>query len=258
MQIACCQFDIAWEDKPANFRKVAGMVREAKLEPGTLLVLPEMFATGYSMNAAALTEPAAGETASFLSTLASGHRIYVLGGVAVRGPAGKPRNESLVFDPHGAAVARYAKAYPFSPAREGEHYAAGDDIVTFDCSGCRVAMTVCYDLRFPELYRRAAGKADLFTVIASWPIARDAHWMALLRARAIENQAYVAGCNRCGKDPKFTYSGRSQVIDPHGEVVADAGGDERIIRADVNLSLLREYRQKLPFLGDIRRDPAGV
>ena len=121
MQVACCQFDIAWEDKPANFRKVAAMVRGADLAPGTLLVLPEMFATGFSMNAAALNEPVTGETASFLSTLASGHRIYVLGGVAVRGPDGKPRNESLVFDPHGAPVARYAKAYPFSPGREGEH-----------------------------------------------------------------------------------------------------------------------------------------
>jgi len=258
MQVACCQFNIAWEDKPANFSKVAAMVGGAELEPGTLLLLPEMFATGYSMNAAAISEPPQGESAEFLSRLAERHLLFVLAGVAVSGPEGRFRNEAMVYDPRGELVTRYAKVQLFSPAREGEHYCGGDDIVTFDWSGCRVAMTVCYDLRFPELYRRAAGRADLFTVIASWPVARDTHWMALLRARAIENQAYVAGCNRCGTDPKFNYSGRSQIIDPHGELVADAGGDERIIRADVNLSLLREYRQKLPFLGDIRRDPAGV
>src|SRR5215208_5406848 len=109
MQVACCQFEMAWEDKPANFRIVAEMVRQAELEPGTLLLLPEMFATGFTMNAAAVTEPPAGETAGFLSQLAAAHRIYVIGGVAVTGSDGRPHNEALVYDPRGALVARYAK-----------------------------------------------------------------------------------------------------------------------------------------------------
>ena len=113
---------------------------------------------------------------------------------------------------------------------------------------------VCYDLRFPELFRRAAGEgAALLPVIANWPVTREAHWTTLLRARAIENQAYVAGCNRVGRDGNaLEYSGRSQIIDFKGEVLADAGGEETVITATVEPAALRDYRKSLPFLADMR------
>ena len=261
MQLACCQFDIAWEDKPANYRRVEGLVRDAGLEAGALLLLPEMFATGFSMNADAVAEPPDGPTVRFLSELAARHRIHVVGGVAVADPrrGGRPCNEAVVAAPSGEVVARYAKAYPFTPGTEDRHYAAGTDPVDFAWSGSRVSPTVCYDLRFPELFRRAlarAGRAvEVFTVIANWPASRVEHWATLLRARAIENQAFVAGCNRVGADPALAYTGRSQIIDPGGGVLADAGNEETVIRAALDLHNLREYRRKLPFLSDMRPSP---
>jgi omega-amidase len=258
VQIACCQFDIAWEDKPANYRRVRDLVRAAKLGPGTLLLLPEMFATGFSMNAATVAEPPGGPTVKFLSELATENRIHVIGGVAVADPArgSMPCNEAVAVDPSGKVVRRYAKVYPFSPGTEDQHYAAGKEPVDFEWSGCRVAPTVCYDLRFPELFRRAVARSgravELLTVIANWPVSRIEHWATLLRARAIENQAYVAGCNRVGKDPALSYNGRSQIIDPSGNVLADAGDKETVIRAELDLGNLREYRRKLPFLSDMR------
>ena len=261
MQVACCQFDIAWEDKPANYRRVAAMVGDAKLAAGeTLLLLPEMFATGFSMNAARTAEPVDGPTAQFVADLARRHGLHVLAGVVVSdaaAPAGRARNEALAFDPSGNRVGRYAKAHLFRFAGETDHYAPGDGAAAaFDWSGCEVAPAVCYDLRFPEHFRRPAGGwPALIAVIANWPAAREAHWLALLKARAIENQAYVAAVNRVGTDGNgHRYSGRSQIIDPRGEVIADAGGDETVIRAAVDLKGLREYRRSFPALADVRDD----
>ena len=257
MQIACCQFDIAWEDKPANFRRVTGLVRAAKLEPGALLLLPEMFATGFSMNTAVTAEPVNGPTARFLSDLAREHRIYVLGGVAIRPGVGRPQNQARVYDPAGQLVASYAKEYLFTLGGEDKHYdRGGGEIATFACGegSPTVVPRVCYDLRFPERFRRAllAG-AHLFAVIANWPVKRHTHWLTLLSARAIENLAFVAGCNRVGRDGNgLDHAGGSRIIDFGGAVLADAGGEETVITATVELAALREYRRALPFLEDMR------
>lgn len=253
MRVACCQFDIAWEDKPANYARVRQFVRDANLARGTLLLLPEMFATGFSMNASNIAERPDGETARIVAALAREFGLYVVAGVVLSDAGEQPRNEAMVFDPAGALLCRYAKVHRFSFAGEHEHYAAGAAPTSFAVDGVRVQPTVCYDLRFPELFRTPAVRgAELICVIANWPAARDAHWMALLQARAIENQAYVAGVNRCGRDPNVEYSGRSQIASPRGEVLADAGGDERIIQAELDLERLREYRRKFPALNDVR------
>jgi predicted amidohydrolase len=256
MHLACCQFDIAWEDKPANYRRVAELVRGADLAPDSLLLLPEMFAAGFSMNVAATAEPPEGPTARFLSELASEHRLFVVGGAVITDPAtGRPRNEALAFEPSGRLSARYAKVYPFSLSREHEYHAAGERVVPFEWTGSRVSPAVCYDLRFPELFRRSAREgAEVLPVIANWPATREAHWTTLLRARAIENQAYAAGCNRVGRDGNgLVYSGRSQIIDFRGEILADAGGEQTVISAPVDLPALRDYRRSLPFLADMRQ-----
>lgn len=256
MQIACCQFDIAWEDKPANYRRVGAMARAARLAPGALLLLPEMFATGFSMNVAATAEPVDGPTVAFMSNLAKEHRVHVVGGAVITDAStGRPRNEALAFGPDGRLAARYAKVYPFSPSREHEHHVAGENTSCFHWAELCVSPAVCYDLRFPELFRRAAGEgAELLPVIANWPSTRESHWVALLRARAIENQAYAAGCNRIGVDgADLHYSGHSQIIDFRGDVLTDAGGEEKIISATVDPAALREYRRSLPFLADMRR-----
>ena len=139
-----------------NYRRVETLVGDAALPPGTLLLLPEMFATGFTMNAVAAAEALDGRTASFLGDLARRHRIFVQAGVVVRGAGdGQPRNEALVFDPEGRRLARYAKMHLFSLAGEPLHYMAGESPVVFGWQGAVVAPAICYDLRFPELFRRA-------------------------------------------------------------------------------------------------------
>jgi predicted amidohydrolase len=143
---------------------------------------------------------------------------------------------------------------PFTPGGEADHYAAGERPVAFRWNDCTVSPFVCYDLRFPEIFRQAAAahQPELFAVIANWPEKRIQHWVRLLQARAIENQAYVIGVNRVGADPHLTYPGRSLIIDPQGEILVDAGSNEGCIRAKLDLPGLRKYREGLPFLADLR------
>ena len=254
MQVACCQFDIRWEDKPANYARVRAMVASAGLAPGSLLVLPEMFATGYSMAAERVAEEPGGPTFAFRSELAARHAVHVVGGVAVRAPDGRARNEAVAFAADGRLVAPYAKMHLFTYAGEHDHYAPGDAVATFDWSGCAVAPAVCYDLRFPELFRRAAGGGEqLFVVIANWPVAREPHWLALLRARAIENQAYVVGVNRVGTAGDGTeHVGDSRIVSPTGELLATAAGVETVLVADVDAAEVAATRDRFRFLADRR------
>lgn len=255
MKLIGCQFDIAWEDPKANYAKVTEMLKGADLEEGSLIALPEMFPTGFTMNVDEVAEKDPSPSEEFMAAQAREHKIFLLGGVIRRGPFGAVRNQSIVFSPQGEPVSRYTKIQGFTPGGESDAYAAGDEIAMFAWNGFNVAQFVCYDLRFPELFRAAAKLgADLFTVIASWPNMRQAHWTRLLQARAIENQAYVLGVNRCGTDPKFQYAGGSLIVDYGGEILADAGDKDGLIDVAPSLENLREYRAKLPFLEDMRDD----
>ena len=178
----------------------------------------------------------------------------LVGGVAVRDRDGQARNKALVFSPVGEMVCFYGKQRPFTPGAEDQHYAPGGKGVAFDWQGCTVSPFICYDLRFPELFRDVAAKQrpELFVVIANFPAKRLSHWIQLLRARAIENQAYVLGVNRVGSDPFYSYSGHSLVVDPLGEIVADGGENEGVVRAKLDLENLAKYRVGLPFLNDLK------
>ncbi len=252
MRVYAVQFDIAWEDKPTNFATVRRMLREGSPQPGSLVVLPEMFATGFSMNVDRVAEPKQGPTAAFLSSVAAEWKSYVIGGVATLTDGDKARNEAVVFDPTGREIARYVKQQPFTLGGEREQYAAGTHHVVVACGEFTVAPLVCYDLRFPELFRPAARDgAEVIAVIANWPRPRDAHWLALLRARAIENQAYVVGVNRCGHDPRLVYRGQSLIVDPHGNTLAEAGEGEELLSAELDRKDLVDYRRKFPALADM-------
>jgi predicted amidohydrolase len=248
------QFDIAWENKPTNFEKVHGLLKQAAPTKNSLVVLPEMFATGFTMNTAAMAEPYGGETEQFLSRTAKEFGIYLVAGAALIARNGLSRNKALTFSPAGELLGFYAKMRPFTPGGEAEHYTAGERFTTFRWAECTVAPFICYDLRFPELFREAAAahRPELFTVIASWPSKRIEHWVKLLQARAIENQAYVIGVNRIGTDPYYSYTGRSLIVDPHGAILADAGETEGVIRAELDIPMLLKYREGLPFLADMK------
>ncbi len=255
MQVACVQFDIAWEDMHANYASVRSLLGAAGLPPGSLAILPEMFATGFSMDVDAASDDPDRETQQVLADFACRMGIYLLGGVVSRAPDGRGYNEAVACDPSGAIVARYQKMHPFALAGEAEHYVAGSKIVLFPWHSFIVCPLICYDLRFPELFRAAVRQgANFFTVIANWPTTREEHWVKLLQARAIENQAYVAGINRTGKDPRYTYGGRSLIIDPHGEILADAGASPGVIRAETEFDAMQAYRRDFPALADMRND----
>lgn len=253
MKLYCVQHHIAWENKRENFARVEALLTMARPEAGSLVLLPEMFATGFSMNARAIAEERGRKTEQFLAAKAKQFSVFLLGGVVAAQSTGKGCNHCVVFSPDGAEVARYDKLQPFTPGGESDNYQAGKEVVIFPWQGFTVAPFICYDLRFPEHFRAATRRgAQLFTVISSWPGARIQHWVTLLQARAIENQAYVAGVNRCGSDPKFTYTGRSLIVSPKGDILADAGNGETVIHSDVHLDELLAYRKDLPFLDDIR------
>jgi omega-amidase len=253
MKIFCCQHDIVWENKPANHAKVRMLLKAANIPHGSLVLLPELFSTGFSMNVQGICEGKACETERFLIELAQEMNATVLGGAAVIGPDGRGRNQSIVFSPEGKEMARYSKMQPFSLGGELQHYTPGEELVTFTWGGFTVAPFICYDLRFPELFRAAARKGvHLMTVIANWPVTRIQHWITLLQARAIENQAYVAGVNRCGTDPRYIYNGRSIIVSPHGDILADAGNGESVIGADLDLAAVTKWRADFPALQDMR------
>jgi predicted amidohydrolase len=253
MKLYCVQHDIVWENKRANFTRVEALLAKTRAEPGSLVLLPEMFATGFSMNAKAIEEKRGGETEQFLAAAAKKFNVFLLGGFVAAQAGGKGFNQCVVFSPDGSEVARYNKIQPFTPGGESDNYEAGRDVVIFSWQGFAVAPFICYDLRFPEHFRTAARRgAQLLTVISSWPVARIQHWVTLLQARAIENQAYVAAVNRCGTDPKLTYNGRSLIVSPKGDVLADAADGEKVISAEVKLEEVLAYRKDLPFLHDMR------
>lgn len=259
MRVIVVQPDMAWEDKSANFDQVRSLLAGAEVPAGSLIVLPEMFATGFSMNVAGIAEPAeGGETQRYVESLASQYRSTVLAGLVVRAADGRGLNQALAIGPDGREVGRYSKMHPFTFAGEDQHYAAGDEVVVLPVGQFQVGLHVCYDLRFPELYRQSVRRgADVLVTMANFPLARQSHWLSLNVARAIENQAYVVGCNRCGRDPGNDYGGRSLVVDPQGAVLADGGDQAGIVSADLETAVVSEYRSKFPALADMRERLMG-
>lgn len=258
MNIHAVQHDIAWEDKPATHARVAALLAAQPPAAGSLVVLPEMFATGFSLDAARTDDTTSRLTETFLAQLARQYDVCMLAGVVGRNAAGRPGNQALAVAPDGLELARYTKLRPFTPGGETVNYAPGDRTLICEWHGWRVAPFICYDLRFPELVRPvAAAGVDLLVFIASWPDKRIAHWVKLLQARAIENQCYVVGVNRVGADPDHRYCGRSLVVDYFGETIADAGAGECVITASLDRVALDQYRAGLPFLKDIRPEFLG-
>ncbi len=255
MKVFCCQHDIAWEDKAATHALVQAVLAEAALPAGSLVVLPEMFSTGFSVDVRVVAEGEGRASERFLAGIAKERGIFVQGGIVRAQADGRGRNEAVTFTPEGCEIARYCKMQPFTLGGETAAFAAGSGPIVFQCGEILVAPFICYDLRFPEIFRPSAReRVQLITVIASWPDARLGQWVKLLQARAIENQCYVAGVNRTGSDPHLHYSGRSMIVDFRGDIIADAGDGAAIIGADLDLAALAQYRRDLPFLDDIRDD----
>ena len=253
MKVAAIQHDVAWEDPPANHARLTPLIAEAADAGARLVVLTEMYATGFSLAANRIAEAADGPSVAYLADRAAEHGLWVAGSVPVRDrPDALPVNRMVVAGPDGQNH-HYDKLYPFTYAREHEQYRAGDRPVTIDIEGVRTSLFVCYDLRFSEAFWDLAAHTDLYLVVANWPESRRYHWRTLLRARAIENQAWVVGVNRVGEGDGLTYVGDTVIVDPLGEPVAEATeGAEEVVVADVDPARVAEVRAAFPFLPDRR------
>jgi predicted amidohydrolase len=253
VRIALIQLDLAWEDAPANHQRADRRLREAAALGARLAILPEMFSAGFSMATEKVAEPEGGPSETFLRDTAEGLGMWILGGIPeVPGP----RNVAVLVSPDGV-VHRYTKIHPFSFGDENRHYVPGDRVATWDVEGLRITPLICYDLRFPEPFRLAADDTDAYVVIASWPERRRAHWSTLLRARAIENQAYVLGVNRVGEGGGLSYSGQSVAVDPWGDALVEGAKQEAVLVADIDPAVVAEARRTFPPLRD-RRPEAMV
>ena len=244
------QMELAWENPQANFERAASHMARAAAAGARVVALPEMFATGFSMRSETMAAHA-DVTISFLTTQARQLGVHVIGGFA--DPCSVlPKNAAGVYAPDVGEIARYHKIHPFSLAREHEHFGGGDRVLTFEAAGLRICPLICYDLRFPEIFRTVAERTDLFIIIANWPEQRREAWSTLLRARAIENQCFVLGINRVGEGNGLFYSGDSALVGPLGEVRSSAAGCEALVGGEVTGEEVLEVRRRFSFLADRR------
>jgi len=244
LRITIVQTALHWQEAEANRRMFSEKLAAAA--PATdLIVLPEMFTTGFSMRAAELAEEAEGPTLAWMQQQAKQHNAVITGSVIVK-EKGSYYNRLLWVRPDGS-YASYNKRHLFRMAKEHHTYAAGSERLVVDLKGWKVCPLVCYDLRFPVWSRNTGNGYDLLLYVANWPKARSLAWRTLLKARAIENQAYVAGLNRVGTDGNgHPYSGDSAIIHPKGYTLLEASETEGIYTLVLNKQELDDYREAFP------------
>lgn len=240
LKVALCQFDMVWEDTAANLRTAGRMVAEADAD---LVILPEMFATGFVTDPGRVAQPMSGEIVQEMTRWVRTTGKAVAGSLIVE-EEGRYYNRLLFIKPSGERV-QSDKRHLFSIGGEGANFCPGRERGVVEYGGIRFLLQVCYDLRFP-VWSRCRNDYDAIIYVASWPAGRRDVWRTLLRARAIENQAYVLGVNRTGDDPRLHYSGDSAVIGCKGETLAEAGEGQRLLTARLDMDELRRFREKFP------------
>jgi predicted amidohydrolase len=253
MKLGLVQYNPHWEDKSKNQEKILSLINSIP-SPPDILIFPEMSLTGYTMNTS-LGEPfdlSQSQTLQFFSNLSKEKSINTIAGF-IELDQDKVYNTLFVINREGKVISKYRKIHLFSFAGEERHYRSGDKPEIVSLENIKIGLSICYDLRFPEMFRfYAKEKVDLIVNIANWPDTRIEHYVHLLKARAIENQCFVAGVNRVGKTRKDNYDGRSSVFDPLGNEIISVKNEERIIIAEIDLKKVELVRSKFPFLDDIK------
>jgi len=243
LYLALIQTDLVWQDPLANRAAFEPLLQQAR--GADLVLLPEMFTTGFSMQSAELAEPEGGPTTQWLLEQARLIDAVMAGSLIIQATDGSYRNRFLWARPDGT-LAYYDKRHLFRMAGEHKHFAAGAEQLVLELKGWRVRPMVCYDSRFP-VWSRDAGSTDLLLYTANWPAARRQHWNRLLPARAIENLCYVVAVNRIGEDGKgHAYSGDTQALDFNGELLLSAGAASGVFNVTLNAAQLDAYRERFP------------
>ena len=262
LRVACAQMDMRLGDADCNFAHAEELVRAAaERERPDVVVLPETWNTGFFPKDLSTCADRDGQrTRETFSRLARELNVHIVAGSVADARDGRFCNTAYVFDRSGALTASYDKIHAFTPMGEQEAFAQGNTLCRFSLEGHDCGLIICYDIRFPELTRTLALQGlDLLFVVSQWPEKRSFHLQTLSRARAIENQMFLALCNSCGAAGETRYGGGSAVIDPWGETLAQAGREEETISAELDFSVLTDirssinvFRDRRPALYDVR------
>ncbi len=245
LKITIVQSDIHWENKEKNLSMFDEKLSGIDSDVTDLIVLPEMFSTGFSMNAHYLAEDMEDDTALWLKKKSFEKKVDITGSVIIK-ENGNFFNR-LIWAKSDGSISRYDKRHLFKMAGEDKIFEAGKGRITVDLNGWKIAPFICYDLRFPVWCRNIASDYDIAIFIASWPRSRSAHWRILLQARAVENQCYVLGVNRIGRDGNnIVYDGSSLIINPLGKIILDFKDRESVNTEEFSYDLLKEYRKEFP------------
>jgi len=250
MYLNLVQYSPKWENKEANKEKLIKLI-SGNLIKESVLILPEMTLTGFTMKSNDFAEDLKGDSFLFFARIASENKVHVIAGL-IEQENGLNYNTLVHIRPSGELLTSYRKIHPFSYSAENKFYNKGNKTVITEINGWKVGLSICYDLRFPELFRQyGKERAQLIIVIANWPDSRIGQWKTLLCARAIENQCYVAAVNRVGDDFRLHYNGCSCIFDPMGNEVVFLPDIEKIISAEISKENVEQVRNKFPFLDDI-------
>ncbi len=253
--LVLAQTDIILGDKAANLARAEPLIARAADAGARLILFPELWTTGYDLpRASELAEPIPdGPTARQLAAWARAHDLWIGGSMLERDEHGRVYNAAWLFGPEGEAVGPYRKIHRFGPMAEDRWLEAGCEPGLFDLPWGKTGVAICYDLRFPELFRGyALAGARLILLPSEWPHPRLHHWRTLIQARAIENQCFVAAINRVGQDRDNAFCGHSMVVGPWGDVLAEAGESPKLLVVELDLAEADAARQRIPVLRDRR------
>lgn len=255
MKITCAQMNMAFGAPDANFSKAESLISRAAQDRPDVIVLPETWNTGFfpKEDLPRLCDPGCSRTKEKIGSLARKFSVNIVAGSVSSLKDGRIYNTSLVFDRTGACIAAYDKTHLFSPMGENRFYTPGSHLCRFRLDGKDCGLMICYDIRFPELARSLALQGmDLLFVVSQWPAARISHLQILTRARAIENQVFLACCNSCGRAGSTVFGGNSVIVNPLGAALVQGGDREALISADCDFSVLDQIRSSMPVFRDRR------
>lgn len=249
LKITVFQAYLFWENADKNLQNISLKLSSGVREKTDLIVLPEMFNTGFTMRADEMAEEMDGKTMQWLSKTAIGYDCVVTGSLIIK-ENGNFYNRMIWMKPDGQ-YEYYDKHHLFSMADENKHFIAGNEQLIVELKGWKIRLAICYDLRFPVWLRNKNAEYDILLLVASWPDKRSSHWRTLIHARAVENQSYVIAVNRVGHDGNQVYhSGHSMCIDPYGNTVYYKPEDEDLYTFSINYPELEKIRRQFPFLQD--------
>ncbi|WP_404323779.1 carbon-nitrogen family hydrolase [Cytobacillus firmus] len=256
LKVACLQMDIAFGKPEKNFIAAEAMIHKALKSNPDVLVLPELWTTGYDLTRLdEIADQDAAFALAFLKEIAQKNKVHLIGGSVAKKTAEGIYNTLLIVDNNGDLIHEYSKLHLFKLMNEHLYLKGGAARGEFSLDNRKFAGMICYDIRFPEWIRtHTAEGAEALFVVAQWPLARLSHWRTLLIARAIENQCYVIACNRSGSDPANVFAGHSMIIDPWGDVLAEGSETEEILHAEIDLDKVKEVRSLIPIFDDRKPD----